>query len=453
MPKKDQNIPRPILTSHLLPALVIIVAFMQLVDPSKIWVSLLAGMGIYWLSAYLWSIWLTRSLSLKREMRFGWAQVGDTLEERFTLTNTSWLPASWVEISDLSDMPGYNTSQVRGVNSGSQSTWRSRGMCTRRGLFTLGPTTLLSGDPFGLYRVKIQLPASTNLLVMPPIVPLPAIEVAAGGRAGEGPPRRDAPERTVAASSVREFTPGDSLHLIHWKTTARRDSPYVRIFDGTPAGDWWVILDLEGQVQVGEGWETTEEHGVILAASLADQGLRLRKSVGLVVNSDPLAWLPPQLGEQRRFEILRSLALSKPGEIPLASLLERTKDWIVGRSSLVIITPNPSHDWIKAMVPLIWRGAVPTVLLLNASDWVSAQPGDERANQDGLSKEDLDRQTQSALNALAHMGVKRYLIPREIFDRPEARPGQEGQWEWRVTPRGRAVAVGKPVDAEWKILA
>jgi uncharacterized protein (DUF58 family) len=422
------------LRSRLLPFLVVGLLLMQLLDPSRIWAMLLVGMGGAWLSSYLWARSLSNSLSLVREMRFGWAQVGDRLEERFTLRNQGWLPALWVEIVDHSTLPGYRPGRVTGVGGGASNTWRTQGVCSRRGLFNLGPTTLHTADPFGFYSVELDEPAAANLVVMPPIVPLPFIEIAPGGRAGEGRPRPDAPERTVTASSVRPFAPGDSLRWVHWRTSARYNQLFVRLFDSTPSSDWWIFLDMDRRVQAGAGQASTEEHGVILAASLADRGLRLRHAVGLVTHGKQLLWLPPQEGGERRWEILRALALVSPGEFSLAGLLDRTRQSLSQRASLIIITPNVQGDWLEPLLPLIWRGAVPTVLLF--------EPGSFDGEGDG----------RALLATLANLGISRYSITRELLDRPEAHPGQAGRWEWRVSPSGRAVPVRRPRDLKWKVL-
>jgi hypothetical protein len=87
------------LKARLLPFVVILLIIMQLIDPSRIWTSLLVGFGGAWLLAYFWARSLSKNIRMTREMRFGWAQVGDQLEERFTLVNSSSLPATWVEVS------------------------------------------------------------------------------------------------------------------------------------------------------------------------------------------------------------------------------------------------------------------------------------------------------------------------------------------------------------------
>jgi uncharacterized protein (DUF58 family) len=423
------------LNTRLLPVLVALLLSLQIVAPDRTWLILLVGLGGAWLISYLWARSLARGLHLVREMRFGWAQVGDRLEERFTLINRAWVPALWVEVIDHTTMPGYQAGRVTGAGNKSQTRWHTQGTCTQRGLFTLGPTSLQTGDPFGLYTVTWHYPDSANVMVTPPILPLPSIEVAPGGRAGEGRPRANAPERTVSAASVRPYVRGDSVRWIHWRITAHQDSLFVRLLDGTPAGDWWIVLDLDQAVQAGEGQASTEEHGVILAASLADRGLRLGRNVGLVAHGQDLIWLPPQAGDGQRWAILRALALARTGSGSLAELLARALSRFGQGTSLVIITPSGAGAWVEALWPLLRRGAVPSVLLLDPISFGGT--GD----------------VYGSAALLSELGITRHIISRELLDRPEARPGQAGHWEWRVSPLGRAVAVRRPRDLGWKVLS
>jgi uncharacterized protein (DUF58 family) len=62
---------------------------------------------------------------------------------------------------------------------------------------------------------------------------------------------------------------------------------------------------------------------VIIAASLADRGLRNRKEVGFLASGKEIVWMHAQDGAFRRLEILRALAALNPGEMCLADLLER----------------------------------------------------------------------------------------------------------------------------------
>jgi uncharacterized protein (DUF58 family) len=428
---------------QLLPALVAVVLVLHLVAPYRGWMTLLVALGGALATGYLWVRSLARGLRLTREMRYGWAQVGDRVEERFALTNRGVLPALWVQVADHSTMPGYRVGRVSTVGSRDSTRWRVNGACTQRGLFDLGPTSLLSSDPLGIFVLALHYPQSMPFMVMPPVVSLPGIEVAPGGRAGQACPRASTLERTVSAAMVREYVPGDSRRWIHWRSTARHGALHVRLFDSVPAGDWWILLDMDRHAQVGNGLDATVEHGVILAASLADRGLRAGKEVGLVVQGDDLVWLQPQGGEGRRYEILRALALISLGEVSLSRVLAQIGPALGRHSSLIIITPDVGGEWVKDLIPLIGRDIVPTVLLLDRDSFADGQNG-------SLSLPGEARRTDAHLTEL---GVVHYVIGPGLLDASEMRPGRRGHWEWRVTGTGRAVPVQKPQDMEWRVLA
>jgi uncharacterized protein (DUF58 family) len=424
--------PRIHLNHRLLPILVGVLLLLDWLVPYDGWLVLLTGLGMAWLLSYLWVRFLINHLDAHREMRYGWAQVGDRLEERFTLNNRGVLPCLWVQVVDHSSLPDYTANRVTSVDSHSVTRWITEGACTRRGLYRLGPTTFLTSDPLGLFRAELHDPRSVELMVTPPIVPLPWIEVAPGGYTGEGRPRPYAPEKTVSAAMVREYQHGDEQRWIHWRTSARKEKLYVRTFDGTPAGDWWIVLDFNQVVQVGSGFETTEELGVILAASIADRGIRLKRNVGLVVNGKTALWLPPRGGDGQRWDILRALALIAPGERSLEQLLASLRASFGKQNSMVLITADTSGSWMANLMLMRAVGIMPTLLLLDPNTF------------------GVERDLRSLEATLTEQGIFHHLIPCQLLQRPEAQPGMRGRWDLRVTPSGKAVAVSQPTDFAWK---
>jgi uncharacterized protein (DUF58 family) len=292
---------------------------------------------------------------------------------------------------------------------------------------------LRSGDPLGLFSIETQSPDSTVLLVLPPVIQIPSIEIAAGGRAGESRrERRSALETTVSVDSVREYVPGDTLRSIHWPTSARRGSLYVRQFEHTPSSDWWIFLDLDKRVQTGEGADSTMEHGVILAASLADKGLRQGHAVGLAACGDELAWVPPQHHPGQLMDILRSLATVTTGDTSLADLLSKASRALQHGASLILITPNVSADWLAPLLRSAENQVAATVFLLDPLSFGGSSS------------------VKQANGLLQHYGITQTIIQQELLNRPEARPGTQGLWEWRTEGRGKAVPVRRPKDASWR---
>ncbi|HLF87448.1 MAG TPA: DUF58 domain-containing protein [Anaerolineales bacterium] len=426
------------LKSRLLPTLVGVVLVMYVLESYRGWVVLFVGLSGALLVGYFWVQSLAKGISFIRRMRFGWAQVGDRLEEQFELHNKGWAPGLWMEVNYQSTIPEYQPSRVASVGAaGNHSKWHTSGMCTRRGVFSLGPVTIHTGDPLGIFDLTLEHPVVNTLLVTPPIIPLPFIEVAPGGRAGDGRPRRDALEETISVSSVREYYPGDSLRLIHWRTTARKDRFYVRNLDNTPASDWWIFLDLDQKTIVGNGFDSNEEHAVILAASLADRGMFSGNPVGLVTHGETLTWLPPRHGEEHRQSIMRALALASAGDCSIDRLLDLARPVFRQNPSLILITSNTDPSWVDTLMPLLRRGAIPTILLLDPTSYPPL-------------KFKAAYPPQAVMNLLGELGVSRNLLSREYFDRPEARPGQQGHWAWHKTASSRAFLEKTPGDLAWK---
>jgi uncharacterized protein (DUF58 family) len=421
------------LNAKMFPVIGFIALVMQIIDPSRVWVILLIGIGGTWLVCWWWTRGLARSLSFEREMRFGWAQVGDRLEERFTLTNSFTLPATCITLHDHSTLPDHHASVATGVDGSSTSQWKITTQCTRRGVYTLGGTTLETGDPFGIYTLTFEDPTSSTLAVMPPVVALPKFHILSSGWTGDGKPSPRSLEETINASHTREMAPNDPMRWIHWKSTARHNKFFVRQFDGTPAGDWWILLDLDQEVQLGKGWDSTEEHSVILAASLAAQGLEDEHPMGLTINGLEPSWIVPRRNEHQQRALLKSLAVASPSEMGLHDYLQRIGQDLGSTCSLLIVTANADAAWAESLVPLMWRGIKPTIFLLDPISFGGTT------------------NTKAIIDAFQLMSIPCHVIPKEFLDKRQIRPGKEGEWEWRISGTGKAIAVRAPV-ADWRRL-
>jgi uncharacterized protein (DUF58 family) len=426
-------------------ALIAVPFFLHLVVPNRAWVATFLGIGGMLGLSYFWARQLAARISLSREQYYGWAHVGDVLEERFTLANRAIFPALWVEIDDRSDLPGYTARMVRSASGQQTVQWRTQGICRQRGLFTLGPWRALTGDPFGFFQVALDFPQSQSILIYPPVVHLPTIELPKGAATGSGRTSQRALQVTTNAAGVRAFVPGDSINRVHWRSTAHRDALMVKTFDLEPSGDLWIVLDMDAAVQAGEGEESTEEYGVILASSLADRMLRQNRAVGLVAygtistpgaaESQPLPTIvQPQKGQAQQWRILQALATVRAGgHWPLERVLAEM-DRNLGRGmTLAVITPSCDPGWLAGLLPPMRRGVAPTVLLLDAD---SFRDGQESATQ--------PPRWERMAGLLADLGVPGHPIARGMPFRPIVEHKRSGPREFRVLPGfGRVIPVDR----------
>ncbi len=341
-------------------------------------IGVFTGASIYYRLSYVWAgllliSWATSRLSLQgvrasRSARTLRSQVGQIFEERFEIQNNSRWPCLWVEIYDNSTLPGSRGSHVLTFIGGHESrTYLSRTRLVERGVFPLGPTELISGDLFGLFSHRRNIPSEDSLLVYPSMVEVQSFPNPPGLLPGGEALRRRTPQITSNAAGIREYAPGDPLNRIHWMSTARRDRLIVKEFELDPLAEVWIFLDASRTVQASKPfvwpefdprdfWRkrfefslppSTIEYGVTIAASLGRYYLQRGRSVGLVLAGPFLQILPSDRGGRQLNKILEALALLKAeSTLPLQGLIELQARHMPRGSTAVIITPSASDSCI-----------------------------------------------------------------------------------------------------------
>ncbi len=332
------------------------------------WV-LVYSLGLLVAGSALWANWNVAGLELRRRHRATRVQVGDTFVEQAILESTpgagQWWPRLWLELHDSSDLPGHHLDGVLSLGPVGRKVWELRSVCTRRGRFSLGPVWVSSGDPFGIFRTSRKLADGVHIVVYPKAVPLPGFGRVPGELPGGALQGVRVQFNTPNVSSVREYHPGDAFNRIHWPTTARTNRLMVREFELDPTADVWLVLDLNADVHVGSGLESTEEYAVTATASLAKHLLDQGRAVGLVSQT---ATLPADRGPRQSERILEVLALvhgSSP--LTLAALLSAETSRFARSSSLIIITPDTGEGWARFCQALNGRGVHTTAVLIEAS--------------------------------------------------------------------------------------
>jgi len=358
------------------------------------------------LLALAWSWANLRGLSVHRAARGQRTQVGHYFEESLTLSNASRWPKLWVEVLDASDLPGHQVSRVvSSLRAHASSRWHVRTMARRRGRFMLGPLTLTSGDPLGLFRFSQNTDATTALVVTPSVVDVPDFSPPTGYLAGGELMHLRTPYVTTSTAGVRDYVPGDSLNRVHWLSTARTGRLISKEFELDPLADVWIFLDMHDEVQVEadggseEGahvraenawpWpgmgefkvplpRSTTEYAVTIAASLAQHFLRHDRSVGFLSYAGEREFLQPDRGRRQLDRLMELLAvIQAEGEIPLAQVLASEGVRLARHSTLVVITPSIDPAWVGALRGLGARGVHGIAILLAAGTFLDHPIGDE----------------------------------------------------------------------------
>jgi uncharacterized protein (DUF58 family) len=318
--------------------------------------------------AYVWSRMNLRGLELIPDRYTDRLQEGGSFEERITVRNNSWLGKVWLEVSDPSEMPGHDARRVVTVPGRGTKSWRVRSTVQRRGLYRVGPVTVTTGDPFGLFRHTRKFGRPQNVLVYPRAVELPDFFVPPASLPGEGRFRRRTHYVTPNASGVRQYEHGDSFNRIHWPSSARAGELMVKVFELDPASDIWVILDLQRDAHTGEGDSSTEEYAVSVAASVARFFLMANRSVGFMSYGARFDIEEAERGIGQYTRILESLAMARAqGDVSLAALLSNESRRFGRHTTVVVITPSTDESWVAAMGMIQQRGVKLAAVVLEPS--------------------------------------------------------------------------------------
>jgi uncharacterized protein (DUF58 family) len=361
--------------------------------------------------SYLWAWAGVRWVDLQRNARTRRSQVGKLAEERLAIYNRGLLPKLWLEVRDYSTLPKHQVSRVISpLGSRRTHAWTVKTRCLHRGRFTLGPLTISSGDPFGLFKTSrpVHELGEETFIVYPATVDVPTFAPLTGYLPGGGTMRRRTPYVTTNVAGVRDYAPGDSFNRIHWPSTARTARLISKEFELDPTADVWLFLDLERAAQAELlrarqaeeqetrlPWETgpdltlspsTVEYGVTIVASLAKHFLAHDRAVGLIAYSQHREVIPADRGERQLSKILETLAvIQAEGRIPLAEIIAAEGRHLARNTTAVYITPTDQNSWIAAARDLRQRGILGIAVLLETRSFGNVRSNESLAQELAIS--------------------------------------------------------------------
>jgi uncharacterized protein (DUF58 family) len=328
--------------------------------------------------AWLWSRASLRGVGFARRLSSDRVQVGDTLSEELAIQNRSLLGKLFVELTDKSTLPGHSASRVIHLPPRSARQWQAASIAMQRGRHRLGPVTLRSGDPFGLFRREIHIEETIDVTIYPLAVELPDYLPAVALQSGGATLQRRSTQPTATVGGIRDYVQGDATNRISWTATARTGHLMVKEFETDPTADVWVVLDLNQpawQAPVASrhpqgddpiGWITSEfEYRIVVACSLVRRCLSLGRSVGIVISAETPIIHAPEQSDRQFARILELLAEAEPNEGAgntelLTSLAPRFRR----DQALLIVTSTVDEGMVPILAAMRQRRISPEVMLV-----------------------------------------------------------------------------------------
>ena len=247
----------------------------------------------------------------------------------------------------------------------------------KRGKYRFRSMDLVTRSPFGLLERRVTLTEPDQLLVYPRVGPLSrrwhlVQRHANETRRGQ---RHDRSAQHHEYHGLRDYRPGDSPRLIHWRTSARLGQPMVKEFEQQNEQDLAILIDpwlprTKVSVEQREGLELAIEFAASLCLETCrSQGRRLL-----------LGWTGATPGVRQGpasvkllHELLEQLATMRSSpEGTLAALFDVVPPSTLREAILIVVSTRPVNLFEEAersarLSGASARGLMGRVVLLDAS--------------------------------------------------------------------------------------
>lgn len=351
-------------------------------------VTALLALGLAWLSAR----YALEGLTYRRALHPARLFAGDTAELVLHLRNGKIFPLAWLSVVDPIQINVFRINQDMGeslrISGGLEEldsqlqalvtrtaigpfqevrrTYQVEGI--RRGVYTVGPATVRTGDPFGLFQRETEMGGRTEIVVYPRVHTLDTLNLPYRDALGEMVVRRALVEDPVLLAGSREYRPDDPLRRIHWKQTARTGELQVRIADPSTTAQLMIVANLNTFQHLWEGVDLERmEAAISVAASLGVWALDRDFATGLRTNgtiagAEITPRLAPSAHPRQATRLLEHLArVSYSGRHTPEYILTDEARRLGAGASLIFVTPIITRETIAALTARTLAGRVSVV--------------------------------------------------------------------------------------------
>lgn len=299
---------------------------------------------------------------------------GETIQVKVDIVNHSLLPIVWLRIQDYFPLDLADTRSFQQVISFApkeKKTLQYFLKAHKRGLYSIGPLLITTGDLLGMSRENNFEGHVEKLIVYPQIIPLNKVELPSSSPMGTLKTSQPIFEDPSRPMGTRDYQAGDSLRRIDWKATAASGKLQTRIFEPSIALETMIFLNLNTTDYYYRTRFDAVELAIVVAASLGHWISNKRQSVGLCSNGvDPLtddhilAPMLPKKGRGHFMRILEVLARVRASETSdFSTLISHSRVKLSWGTTLLVISGSADQAIFGELIQCKKAGLNPVLIL------------------------------------------------------------------------------------------
>lgn len=225
---------------------------------------------------------------------------GESTEMVETIENRKLLPMPWVraesrmdpnltfaDAADRTIRHGMYHQSVFALMPFMRITRRHPLRAMKRGLYRLDSVTLTAGDPLMMTESTRTIDLTAHLTVYPRLLEDTETPLSYHSLLGDITVRRWIIPDPFLRAGTRPYEPGDGLHLINWKATARTGTLQVHRSEYTADPHLMILFNVDTSPDLRDKEPDPDrvEYGLRLAATIADRAVKSGIPVGFATNA------------------------------------------------------------------------------------------------------------------------------------------------------------------------
>lgn len=341
-------------------------------------------------TAYCWWRFGLRAVRYQRTLGAAHAMFGDEIELSIVIENEKPLPLVWLEILDevpeRLEIRGASVEKAEGpgrfvmrstfsVGPYERIRRRHTVVCAARGWYRFGPTTLVTGDPFGFTRRSMVASSPVELIVYPEVRPLSEFRLPSDLPMGTATPIRPLFDDPYVIEGIRPYQVGDHPRQLHWRASARAGSLQSKRYERTASPALMIALDVNTFEHFWEGFDSELlELSISVAASVGADALERGLQVGLISNallqgSARHTRVAPGASRAQLPRLLEALAMLVGGTgVRIEQMLSAEARRLPWGSTFVVVTTRITEPLQAMLLALARKGMRPVVILCGGDD-------------------------------------------------------------------------------------
>jgi len=366
-----------------LPFLIVLMIVAAILQQDAVLTIFYLIIGIY-LVGFFWSRKALNNISITRNFPkriFLNQPVSVSLE----ITNRGWLPVVWLQIHESLPIELISPNfyhQVINLGSHDQNKLLFSFRGNKRGYYPIGPTSLHSGDIFGLTKNNERQIEPDHLTVYPKIIPFRYLGIPS--RSPFGTLRHTNPvyEDPSRVWGKRDYQMGDSLRRVDWKASANSGHLMVKQFEASISIDMQILLNLNNEEYDMHTRFDNTELAIVAAASIASWANQKKQAMGFSTNGmDPIVEgakpqsFRPHKGILHLMSILDILArVQATNNLPFTQLIRQSTSSLPWGTTLVLITGQMTEELFGELFQTQRMGLNGIIILVGrVPGWQEAQ--------------------------------------------------------------------------------